>query len=56
MICSLKGQLRVTTQWQQWETGKAFGFDDSFEQKVVHEVDEYRIVLIVDTCNPALTK
>lgn len=51
-----KVKLRVATEWQQWQTGKAFGFDDSFEHEVVHKGDEYRVVLIVDTWNPSLTK
>lgn len=50
-----KVKIRVGNRWQTWETGKAFGFDDSFEHEVVHSGEKDRVVLIVDTWNPSLT-
>lgn len=51
-----KCRIRVGTKWHSWEQGKAFGFDDSFEHEVIHEGVKDRVVLIVDTWNPDLTK
>lgn len=51
-----KIKIRVGTQWQHWEAGKAFGFDDSFEHEVLHEGEKDRVVLIVDAWNPDLTQ
>lgn len=48
-------KIRVGSQWKGWKTGSAFGFDDSFEHEVVHEGSQDRVVLIVDTWNPALS-
>lgn len=50
-----KVKIRVGNRWQTWETGKAFGFDDSFEHEVIHSGEKDRVVLIVDTWNPSLT-
>ncbi len=51
-----KVKIRVGKKWQHWKTGKAFGFDDSFEHEVVHEGEKDRVVLIVDAWNPDLTE
>jgi aspartate beta-hydroxylase len=50
-----KAKIRVGNRWQTWETGKAFGFDDSFDHEVIHSGEKDRVVLIVDTWNPDLT-
>lgn len=51
-----KVSIRVGKHWQGWQEGKAFGFDDSFEHEVIHNGSKPRVVLIVDTWNPALSK
>lgn len=50
-----KVKIRVGNRWQTWETGKAFGFDDSFEHEVIHSGEKDRVVLIVDAWNPDLS-
>ena len=48
-------KIRVGKEWISWQTGKAFGFDDSYEHEVHHNGKEDRVVLVVDTWNPSLT-
>lgn len=47
--------LRVDQETRQWQVGKTFMFDDSFEHEVWHNGTGTRLVLIVDVWHPALT-
>lgn len=47
-------RIRVGDHVRNWDAGRCFVFDDSFEHEVWHEGTEPRIVLIVDTPNPFL--
>ncbi|XP_050670687.1 aspartyl/asparaginyl beta-hydroxylase-like [Leptidea sinapis] len=47
--------IRVDKEIRQWEVGKVFIFDDSFEHEVWHNGTSPRLVLIVDVWHPDLT-
>ncbi|XP_047985367.1 aspartyl/asparaginyl beta-hydroxylase isoform X6 [Leguminivora glycinivorella] len=47
--------IRVHKETRQWQTGKVFMFDDSFEHEVWHNGTGSRLVLIVDVWHPELT-
>ncbi|XP_038207574.1 aspartyl/asparaginyl beta-hydroxylase isoform X2 [Zerene cesonia] len=47
--------IRVDKETRQWEVGKVFIFDDSFEHEVWHNGTGSRLVLIVDVWHPDLT-
>lgn len=47
--------IRVDQEIRQWQVGKVFMFDDSFEHEVWHNGTGTRLVLIVDVWHPALT-
>ncbi|XP_022117355.2 aspartyl/asparaginyl beta-hydroxylase isoform X2 [Pieris rapae] len=47
--------IRVGKVIRQWELGKVFIFDDSFEHEVWHNGTGSRLVLIVDVWHPGLT-
>ncbi|CAF4790238.1 unnamed protein product [Pieris macdunnoughi] len=47
--------IRVGKVTRQWELGKVFIFDDSFEHEVWHNGTGSRLVLIVDVWHPDLT-
>ncbi|XP_050362389.1 aspartyl/asparaginyl beta-hydroxylase isoform X4 [Nymphalis io] len=47
--------IRVHNETRQWQIGKTFIFDDSFEHEVWHNGTGTRIVLIVDLWHPDLT-
>ncbi|XP_052746811.1 aspartyl/asparaginyl beta-hydroxylase isoform X2 [Bicyclus anynana] len=47
--------IRVDKDIKQWQTGKTFIFDDSFEHEVWHNGTGSRLVLIVDVWHPELT-
>ncbi|XP_039755669.1 aspartyl/asparaginyl beta-hydroxylase isoform X2 [Pararge aegeria] len=47
--------IRVDKETRQWQTGKTFIFDDSFEHEVWHNGSGSRLVLIVDVWHPELT-
>ncbi|CAG4965339.1 unnamed protein product [Colias eurytheme] len=47
--------IRVDKETRQWEVGKVFIFDDSFEHEVWHNGTAPRLVLIVDVWHPDLT-
>ncbi|XP_013194713.2 aspartyl/asparaginyl beta-hydroxylase isoform X2 [Amyelois transitella] len=47
--------IRVDQTVRQWQTGKVFMFDDSFEHEVWHNGTGTRLVLIVDVWHPDLT-
>ncbi|KAF9816101.1 hypothetical protein SFRURICE_003652 [Spodoptera frugiperda] len=47
--------LRVDKETRQWQVGKTFMFDDSFEHEVWHNGTGTRLVLIVDVWHPDLT-
>ncbi|KAL4716057.1 hypothetical protein ACJJTC_002822 [Scirpophaga incertulas] len=47
--------IRVDKEIRQWQTGKVFIFDDSFEHEVWHNGTGTRLVLIVDVWHPHLT-
>ncbi|XP_063616855.1 aspartyl/asparaginyl beta-hydroxylase isoform X1 [Cydia splendana] len=47
--------IRVHRETRQWEIGKVFMFDDSFEHEVWHNGTGSRLVLIVDVWHPELT-
>ena len=42
-------RIRVGKEWRVWQTCKAFTFDSAFEHEVIHDGNEERIVLIVDS-------
>jgi len=48
-------RFRVSDETREWETGRAFAFDDSFEHEVHHTGDARRVVLLVDCWHPALS-
>ncbi|XP_069362623.1 aspartyl/asparaginyl beta-hydroxylase isoform X3 [Maniola hyperantus] len=47
--------IRVDKETRQWQTGKTFIFDDSFEHEVWHNGSGARLVLIVDVWHPDLS-
>ncbi|CAH2102722.1 unnamed protein product [Euphydryas editha] len=47
--------IRVHDEIRQWQVGKTFIFDDSFEHEVWHNGTGTRLVLIVDVWHPDLT-
>ncbi|XP_063548736.1 aspartyl/asparaginyl beta-hydroxylase isoform X2 [Cydia strobilella] len=47
--------IRVHRETRQWQTGKVFMFDDSFEHEVWHNGTGSRLVLIVDVWHPDTT-
>jgi len=47
--------FRVGSQVRQWETGKAWVFDDTIEHDAWNDSDQVRIILIFDIWNPLLT-
>ncbi|XP_059048104.1 aspartyl/asparaginyl beta-hydroxylase isoform X2 [Achroia grisella] len=47
--------IRVDQKTRQWQVGKVFMFDDSFEHEVWHNGTGTRLVLIVDVWHPDLT-
>ncbi|XP_022822289.1 aspartyl/asparaginyl beta-hydroxylase isoform X2 [Spodoptera litura] len=47
--------IRVDKETRQWQVGKTFMFDDSFEHEVWHNGTGTRLVLIVDVWHPDLT-
>ena len=49
------GALRVAGEARSWVEGECLVFDDSFEHEAWNDSDAVRVVLIVDTWNPALT-
>ncbi|NRA86238.1 MAG: aspartyl/asparaginyl beta-hydroxylase domain-containing protein [Rhizobiales bacterium] len=51
-----KASMRVAEETRIWEEGKCLVFDDSFEHEVWNKSDSTRLVLIVDTWNPSLSK
>lgn len=48
--------IRVAEDTRQWEEGKLFIFDDSFEHEVWHNGSTTRLVLIVDVWHPGLSE
>ncbi len=48
--------IRVGANQKTWIEGKCIVFDDSFEHEVWNKGNTTRIVLILDTWNPSLTK
>ncbi|WP_310386367.1 aspartyl/asparaginyl beta-hydroxylase domain-containing protein [Roseateles sp.] len=47
--------FRVGNHTQQWETGKAWVFDDTIEHEAWNNSDKLRVVLIFDIWHPHLT-
>ena len=47
-------QIRVGTQWHNWEVGKILLFDDSFEHEVRNDADQERVVLLLRLWHPDL--
>nr|ACV30060.1 putative aspartyl/asparaginyl beta-hydroxylase [uncultured bacterium B7P37metaSE] len=45
-------RMRVKNQWLEWQEGKGFLFDDSFDHELVNENPHLRSVLIVDIARP----
>jgi aspartate beta-hydroxylase/beta-hydroxylase len=45
-------RMRVGNQWLEWEEGKGFLFDDSWDHELVNENPNLRSVLIVDIARP----
>jgi aspartate beta-hydroxylase len=48
------GALRVGSQQQAWQEGKAFVFDDSMEHEAWNDSDQERVVLLFDIWRPEL--
>jgi aspartyl/asparaginyl beta-hydroxylase (cupin superfamily) len=48
--------FRVGSETRQWETGKAWVFDDTIEHEAWNDSDEPRYILIIDLWNPYLTE
>ncbi|MEV5242991.1 aspartyl/asparaginyl beta-hydroxylase domain-containing protein [Streptomyces cinnamoneus] len=48
--------IRVGDETREWQQGKAFVFDDSFEHEVWNNSNEGRAVLLFDIWHPELTK
>lgn len=51
-----KCRFRVGSEIREWVEGEAFAFDDTIDHEAINESDRDRIVLILDTWNPHLTK
>jgi aspartate beta-hydroxylase len=49
-------RIRVGEETREWESGRAFVFDDSFEHEVWNDSDEGRAVLLFDIWHPELTE
>ncbi|MGX1853056.1 aspartyl/asparaginyl beta-hydroxylase domain-containing protein [Streptomyces sp. NPDC055299] len=49
-------RIRVGDETREWERGKAFVFDDSYEHEVWNDSDEGRAVLLFDIWHPELTE
>jgi len=49
-------RFRVGSQTREWETGKAWVFDDTIEHEAWNDSDVPRAILIFDTWNPGLTR
>jgi aspartyl/asparaginyl beta-hydroxylase (cupin superfamily) len=47
--------FRVGDETREWETGRAFVFDDTIEHEAMNPSNELRVVLIVDTWHPDLS-
>jgi aspartyl/asparaginyl beta-hydroxylase (cupin superfamily) len=47
--------FRVGAERRDWQPGKAFVFDDTFEHEAWNDSDVPRAVLILDVWNPALS-
>ena len=43
-----KCKIRVGDQWINWEEGRSFSFDDSFDHEVIHSGEKERGILIID--------
>ena len=48
-------RFRVGSETREWETGKAWVFDDSIEHEAWNDSDVPRAILIFDTWHPGLT-
>ncbi|WP_432161040.1 aspartyl/asparaginyl beta-hydroxylase domain-containing protein [Streptomyces sp. NRRL F-5630] len=49
-------RIRVGDETREWQRGKAFVFDDSYEHEVWNDSDEGRGVLLFDIWHPELTE
>jgi aspartyl/asparaginyl beta-hydroxylase (cupin superfamily) len=45
----------VGAETREWQTGKAWVFDDTIEHEAWNDSDEPRAILIVDVWNPFLS-
>ena len=45
-------RIRVGSEWRTWTEGKGMILDSSWEHEVIHEGNENRIILILDTWHP----
>lgn len=50
------GRLRVGDSTREWERGRVFVFDDSFEHEAWNDADSGRAVLLFDIWHPELTE
>ncbi len=61
LICHLplivpgKCRFRVGNEMREWETGKAWVFDDTIEHEAWNDSDETRVILLFDIWRPELT-
>lgn len=55
IIVPEKCQIRVGSEWREWQEGKILAFDDSFDHEARNDSDELRVVLIFEVWHPDLT-
>jgi len=62
LVCHLplvvpdKCWFRVGAETREWETGKAFVFDDTIEHEAANDSDALRVVFIFDVWHPGLSE
>ena len=44
--------MRVDDQIRQWEEGRCFVFDDTYDHEVWNKTDQERVVLLIDVDRP----
>ena len=47
--------MRVGNDVREWQTGRAWVFDDSIEHEAMNETDQLRIIMIFDIWHPDLS-
>lgn len=49
-------RIRIGDQWRTWESGRCLILDDSIEHEVIHDGEDYRVILIVDCWSDEITR